>query len=90
MKTVVVPICSDKPTYSGDHVHLGPGVTAQRKTNPAVSMDELPPIDAILLSHFHEGMHTSRVHTTYDTQGIPLQITSTSTSKNDSGKTSRL
>lgn len=40
---------------SGDHVHLGPGVTAQRKTNPAVSMDELPSIDAILLSHFHEG-----------------------------------
>jgi len=40
--------------HAGDHVHLGPGVTAQRKTNPAVSMDELPSIDAILLSHFHE------------------------------------
>lgn len=40
---------------AGDHVHLGPGVTAQRKTNPAISLDELPSIDAILLSHFHEG-----------------------------------
>lgn len=40
--------------HAGDHVHLGPGVTAQRKTNPAISMDELPSIDAVVLSHFHE------------------------------------
>lgn len=40
---------------AGDHVHLGPGVTAKRVTDPAVSMEELPPIDLVLLSHFHEG-----------------------------------
>lgn len=40
--------------HAGDHVHLGPGVTAQRKTNPAINLDELPSIDAIILSHFHE------------------------------------
>ncbi|KAI8960121.1 Metallo-hydrolase/oxidoreductase [Daldinia sp. FL1419] len=40
--------------HVGDHVHLGPGVTAQRKTNPAVDLHELPPIDCILLSHYHE------------------------------------
>ncbi|CDO69637.1 hypothetical protein BN946_scf184851.g25 [Trametes cinnabarina] len=40
--------------HAGDHVHLGPGVTAQRLTNPSVSIDELPPIHLVLLSHYHE------------------------------------
>ncbi|KAF4448653.1 metallo-hydrolase oxidoreductase [Fusarium austroafricanum] len=40
--------------HAGDHVHLGPGVTAQRQTNPAVDLEELPSLDAILLSHYHE------------------------------------
>ncbi|RYP45134.1 hypothetical protein DL768_008492 [Monosporascus sp. mg162] len=40
--------------HAGDHVHLGPGVTAQRKTDPAVDLHQLPPLDCILLSHYHE------------------------------------
>ncbi|KAJ1329865.1 N-acyl-phosphatidylethanolamine-hydrolyzing phospholipase D [Microdochium nivale] len=40
--------------HAGDHVHLGPGVTAQRQTNPAVDLHELPPLDLVLLSHYHE------------------------------------
>ncbi|KAF2630890.1 Metallo-hydrolase/oxidoreductase [Macroventuria anomochaeta] len=40
--------------HAGDHVHLGPGVSATRKTNPAIDIEELPHIDAILLSHYHE------------------------------------
>ncbi|KAL4726242.1 hypothetical protein ACLX1H_006920 [Fusarium chlamydosporum] len=40
--------------HAGDHVHLGPGVTAQRQTNPAVDLHELPSLDGILLSHYHE------------------------------------
>ncbi|KAL7930654.1 Metallo-hydrolase/oxidoreductase [Trichoderma chlorosporum] len=40
--------------HAGDHVHLGPGVTAQRRTNPAVELDKLPTMDCILLSHYHE------------------------------------
>jgi len=40
--------------HAGDHVHLGPGVTAERLKNPAVDLDELPPLDVILLSHYHE------------------------------------
>jgi L-ascorbate metabolism protein UlaG (beta-lactamase superfamily) len=39
--------------HAGDHVHLGPGVTGERKTNPAVDLEDLPPIDAVLLSHYH-------------------------------------
>ncbi|KAI1755826.1 Metallo-hydrolase/oxidoreductase [Xylaria castorea] len=40
--------------HAGDHVHLGPGVTAQRLKNPAVDLHELPPVDLVLLSHYHE------------------------------------
>ncbi|KAI0367482.1 Metallo-hydrolase/oxidoreductase [Pilatotrama ljubarskyi] len=40
--------------HAGDHVHLGPGVAAQRLTNPSVPIDQLPPIHLILLSHYHE------------------------------------
>lgn len=40
--------------HAGDHVHLGPGVTAERLKDPSVDMDQLPPLDCILLSHYHE------------------------------------
>ncbi|KAI0176391.1 Metallo-hydrolase/oxidoreductase [Hypoxylon sp. FL1284] len=39
--------------HAGDHVHLGPGVTAERRTNPAVDLHELPAVDCVLLSHYH-------------------------------------
>jgi L-ascorbate metabolism protein UlaG (beta-lactamase superfamily) len=40
--------------HAGDHVHLGPGVGATRQTNPAIDLEDLPRIDVILLSHYHE------------------------------------
>ncbi|KAH7401839.1 beta-lactamase superfamily domain-containing protein [Phaeosphaeria sp. MPI-PUGE-AT-0046c] len=40
--------------HAGDHVHLGPGVGATRRTNPAIDLEELPRIDVIFLSHYHE------------------------------------
>lgn len=40
--------------HAGDHVHLGPGVSATRQTNPAIDLKDLPRIDAIFLSHYHE------------------------------------
>ncbi|KAJ9123905.1 hypothetical protein QFC22_000695 [Naganishia vaughanmartiniae] len=39
--------------HAGDHVHLGPGVTGTRVTDPAFPIEELPPIDVVVLSHFH-------------------------------------
>lgn len=39
--------------HAGDHVHLGPGVTGTRLSNPAVDLEDLPNIDLILLSHYH-------------------------------------
>jgi L-ascorbate metabolism protein UlaG (beta-lactamase superfamily) len=46
--------------HAGDHVHLGYGLTSTRRTNPAVEIADLPPLDFILLSHLH-GDHFDRV-----------------------------
>jgi L-ascorbate metabolism protein UlaG (beta-lactamase superfamily) len=46
--------------HSGDHVHLGYGLTSVRRTDPAVEMEDLPPLDFVLLSHLH-GDHFDRV-----------------------------
>jgi L-ascorbate metabolism protein UlaG (beta-lactamase superfamily) len=40
--------------HKGDHVHLGYGLHAQRLTNPALELGQLPPIDLVILSHMHE------------------------------------
>lgn len=40
--------------HAGDHVHLGPGVSATRLRDPHVDLHELPALDAVLLSHYHE------------------------------------
>ncbi len=39
--------------HAGDHVHLGYGLTAERLTNPAIEIEELPPLDFCVLSHYH-------------------------------------
>jgi L-ascorbate metabolism protein UlaG (beta-lactamase superfamily) len=44
----------------GQRVHLGYGLTAKRLSEPAVRIAELPPLDAVLLSHLH-GDHFDRV-----------------------------
>jgi L-ascorbate metabolism protein UlaG (beta-lactamase superfamily) len=40
--------------HKGDHVHLGYGLTSERLTNPAIDLEQLPPIDLVVLSHLHE------------------------------------
>jgi L-ascorbate metabolism protein UlaG (beta-lactamase superfamily) len=44
----------------GERVHLGYGLTAKRLSEPAMRIDQLPPLDAVLLSHLH-GDHFDRV-----------------------------
>jgi len=46
--------------HAGDHVHLGYGLLSQRLTNPAVEIEDLPPLDLVVLSHLH-GDHFDRV-----------------------------
>ncbi|KAK3382548.1 hypothetical protein B0T24DRAFT_653592 [Lasiosphaeria ovina] len=52
--------------HAGDHVHLGPGVTATRLRDPAVDLAELPPFDCILLSHCHEDHFDKLVEASLD------------------------
>jgi L-ascorbate metabolism protein UlaG (beta-lactamase superfamily) len=44
----------------GRRVHLGYGLSARRRTDPACTIAELPRLDAVLLSHLH-GDHFDRV-----------------------------
>jgi L-ascorbate metabolism protein UlaG (beta-lactamase superfamily) len=46
--------------HAGDHVHLGYGLTSTRRINPAVEIEDLPPLDFVLLSHL-QGDHFDRV-----------------------------
>ena len=45
--------------HRGQRAYLGRGLVAKRLTEPALSVDQLPPVDAVLLSHLH-GDHWDR------------------------------
>lgn len=40
--------------HKHDKAYLGYGLHSERLTDPALELDELPPLDFVLLSHFHE------------------------------------
>ena len=44
----------------GQRVHLGYGLSSKRRTEPAMQPGDLPPLDALVLSHLH-GDHFDRV-----------------------------
>lgn len=46
--------------HQGEQVHLGYGLRSKRKTDPAMEIENLPPLDLIVLSHMHED-HFDRV-----------------------------
>ncbi|HEX8161102.1 MAG TPA: MBL fold metallo-hydrolase [Pyrinomonadaceae bacterium] len=46
--------------HAGDHVHLGYGLTSERLTEPALDVEQLPPLDFCVLSHYH-GDHFDRI-----------------------------
>src|SRR5689334_11743198 len=60
--------------HAGDHVHLGFGVTSKRRSNPAVELDALPPLDLVLLSHLHED-HFDRVVAAKLDRSLPIITT---------------
>ncbi|HVF29484.1 MAG TPA: MBL fold metallo-hydrolase [Pyrinomonadaceae bacterium] len=57
--TVIMRICGftilTDPNFlhAGDHVHLGYGLTSERLTEPAFGIEDLPPVDFCILSHYH-------------------------------------
>ncbi len=40
--------------HQHDVAHLGYGLRSKRRTNPAIELEDLPTIDLVVLSHFHE------------------------------------
>jgi len=46
--------------HQGQRAYLGKGLWSTRLTEPALSIDELPPVDVVVLSHLH-GDHFDRV-----------------------------
>lgn len=46
--------------HAGQHAYLGMGLRSERRTDPAMELHELPPLDLVVLSH-HHGDHFDRV-----------------------------
>jgi L-ascorbate metabolism protein UlaG (beta-lactamase superfamily) len=46
--------------HRGQRAYLGHGLSTKRRTEPALTVDRLPPLDAVVLSHMH-GDHWDRV-----------------------------
>jgi L-ascorbate metabolism protein UlaG (beta-lactamase superfamily) len=57
-----------------EQVDLGGGLKATRLTNPAMEIGDLPPIDLIVLSHFH-GDHFDQVAVRELDKGLPIVTT---------------
>lgn len=60
--------------HRGEHVHLGYGLESERLTDPAISIDKLPPIDLVVLSHFHGDHFDQLVQKRLD-RSIPIVTT---------------
>ncbi|MBI3805312.1 MAG: MBL fold metallo-hydrolase [Nitrospirae bacterium] len=60
--------------HAGDHVHLGYGLTAERLTEPAIRIEDLPPIDFCILSHYH-GDHFDQVAEEKLRKDLPIVTT---------------
>lgn len=60
--------------HAGDHAHLGYGLRSERLTNPALEIEQLPPVDFCLLSHFH-GDHFDPVAERKLRKNLPIVTT---------------
>src|SRR5690242_11161958 len=65
------------PTFIHMHeqVSIGYGLHATRLTNPAMDIGDLPPLDLVLLSHFH-GDHFDQVAERDLDRSVPIVTTS--------------
>ena len=64
------------PTFIHMHekVNLGFGLYTRRLTNPALNIEQLPPLDLVILSHFH-GDHFDQVAVRELDKSLPIVTT---------------
>ncbi|GFE67548.1 MBL fold metallo-hydrolase [Chroococcus sp. FPU101] len=60
--------------HQGDHAHLGHGMTSRRLTNPAIEIEDLPPLDLVVLSHMH-GDHFDQIASEKLNKTLPIVTT---------------
>ena len=60
--------------HAGDHVHLGYGLTSERLREPALAIQDLPPLDFCILSHAHED-HFDRIAAAGLPKDLPVVTT---------------
>ncbi len=60
--------------HAGQRTHLGYGLFSKRLREPAMRVDELPPLDAVVLSHLH-GDHWDRVAQRHLDHSLPIITT---------------
>jgi L-ascorbate metabolism protein UlaG (beta-lactamase superfamily) len=60
--------------YKGEYAHLGYGLISKRLINPAIELEDLPPIDLIILSHL-EGDHSDPLVRERLDRNIPIVTT---------------
>jgi L-ascorbate metabolism protein UlaG (beta-lactamase superfamily) len=66
--------------HKGDYAYLGKGLVSKRLTEPAMRIEDLPTLDAIVLSHLH-GDHFDRVAREGLTKDVPILTTPASARK---------
>ncbi len=60
--------------HKGEKVRLGYGLRSTRRTNPAIDIEQLPPLDLVVLSHMHED-HFDRVAEEKLDKSVPIVTT---------------
>lgn len=60
--------------HRGQHAYLGYGLLSKRLRDPALDIDQLPPLDGVLLSHMH-GDHWDRVAQRRLDHALPILTT---------------
>lgn len=68
--------------HRGQRAYLGHGLVSKRLEEPALRLRELPPVDAIVLSHMH-GDHWDRVAQRGLDHGLPVVTTPHAATRRD-------
>jgi L-ascorbate metabolism protein UlaG (beta-lactamase superfamily) len=66
--------------HKGEHVYLGHGIWARREVEPACQIADLPPIDLVVLSHYH-GDHFDDVAAQELDKSLPIVSTADAVGK---------